>query len=47
MNDIQIKQITQIVIDQIDSRNQALNGWIAAGVSATPVTGKFSGIKVL
>jgi len=47
MNDIQIKQITQIVIDQIDSRNQALNGWIACGVSVTPVVGKFSGIKVL
>jgi len=47
MNDIQVKQIAQLVVDQLDQRNQALAGWIACGVSVTPVTGKFSGIKVL
>lgn len=47
MNNIQIQQIAQSVVDQLNQRDQALNGWIACGVSVTPVTGKFSGIKVL
>jgi len=47
MNNITIESLAQILIDQLDGRNHGLNGWIAAGVSATPVVGKFSGIKVL
>ena len=47
MNNIAIESLAQILIDQLDGRNHGLNGWIAAGVSVTPVTGKFSGIKVL
>jgi len=47
MNKIDIQQISQTVVDKLQERDQALNGWIGCSAAQTAPVGNYSGIKVL
>lgn len=47
MENTNINAISQQAVDKLESKNQALNGWVAISSAQGATTGRFSGVYVM